>query len=94
MGYTPAVHRAVCNLADTLIQDYNIKSAYKVISPTCVAKLTNTYKPRRNSNPRSFVLTIGKPNYAVRRVIARLQCAGAKFPISATFDFSYKRHTR
>lgn len=85
---------AVLDLLCYLTKSSNIKSAYKAISPTCVVKLTNAKKPDRRIPQRSYILTIGKPNYAARKVIARCKRANEKFPIEAAWIFSYKRPTR
>ncbi len=56
-----------------------MRRATKFIGPNLVVKLTRQRKPNKRDRSETFVLTVGKPNYAEREFIKL--CGRAKEPL-------------
>jgi hypothetical protein len=85
-GEVPAL--VFAHLAAALIGDKLIRSATAYINPKLVVKLTAPvyeFRKGRRADDRgsseTFLLTVGKPNYAERKFIEKLQAAGEPFPV-------------
>ena len=55
--------------------------ATKFLSEDFVVKVTRIHKKGRWERSRSFVLTVGKPNYAERQFLRKCKKAGEPIPV-------------
>lgn len=70
-----------------------MRRATKFIGPNMVVKLTRQRKPGRGARGETFLLTVGRPNYAERRFVKLCRKAGESFPVRKVVlqDFPKKR---
>lgn len=57
------------------------RRATKYFGPSAVVKATRHGKARKGERSTSIVVTVGKPNFAERKFIARCRKAGEPFPV-------------
>lgn len=73
------------NILEQLVQNVvelkGCKRATKYVSQELVAKATLKGKRSKREKRVELAVTIGKPNYAERRMIKTLKKAGVKFPV-------------
>lgn len=69
------------SVVSALIVLYKERRATKFLGPNMVVKLTRQRKHDKRSRSQTFLLTIGKPNYAERKFIKSCKKAGEPFPI-------------
>lgn len=73
--------RYVANAVATLLQN-DARMATKFVSEKTIVRATRRlYRGRIEKNEISIALTIGSPNHAERRFIARCKEAGEPFPV-------------
>ena len=65
----------------TLLYFTNARKATKYVAPDYVIKASRLSKYDGRNKQESFVITIGRPNYAEREFIKLAKKAGVKFPI-------------
>jgi len=70
------VYRLLAVMADT-----SVRRATQYFAPNLTAKLTRQRRFGRRDRQSTFLLTIGRPNYAERKFIAACQKAGESFPV-------------
>lgn len=75
-----ASRSAVVNVVEAVVM-CGCRKAFVVLSEDMVVTATRRFKPRKNERTTSVVLTIGKPNYAVRGFIKACKKAGEPFPV-------------
>lgn len=71
VGYLFAIMRAT----------QSARSAVKYISPSLVVKLTRQRPYRVRAKNETFLLTVGKPNYAEREMVKLFRTAKEPFPV-------------
>ena len=71
----------VGQVVGTLLADSTLKKATKFITPQFTVKATRQHKYDGRAAQQTFLVTIGKPNYAERSFIKLAKMAGESFPI-------------
>ena len=71
----------VCGLLIKNLTENGARKATFYFSPKLVAKATRQRRPDRRTNQETFVVTLGRPNYAERKFIKTLKAAGEPFPV-------------
>jgi hypothetical protein len=75
----------ICNAAEAVVSSLIVMSdqrkATKFLGPNLVVKLTSQRKYSKRERQRTFLLTIGKPNYAERKFVKECKKAGEPFPV-------------
>lgn len=64
-----------------LQRDPSMRKATVYLEPNYVVKATRKEKARANSRSRTFLVTIGAPNFVERRFIKQLKAAKEPFPV-------------
>jgi hypothetical protein len=80
MGYLLDVENAVRDVVHELLIAGDRK-ATKYLSPKLTVKASRQFRPDARQKNETFVLTIGKPNFAERAFIKTAIKAGEPFPI-------------
>lgn len=57
------------------------RSATKYLTPKHTVKVTRQNRPDRRDRTETFLVTIGKPNYAARQFVKAAIAAGEPFPV-------------
>lgn len=72
----------IARVVNCLMQDDAVKRATFFGSPTFTVKATRTLPPRkREQKAESYLVTVGRPNFAERAFITSCRRAGEAFPI-------------
>lgn len=75
----------ICNAAEAVVSSLivmnDLRKAVKFIGPNLVVKLTSQRKYSKRERQRTFLLTIGKPNFAERKFVKECKKAGEPFPV-------------
>lgn len=61
--------------------DKRIRRITKYFSPKRTLKITRQRRPSGRERSETFIVSVGKPNYAERKFIAACQKAKRKFPL-------------
>jgi len=71
-------------VVSSLIVMHKLRRATKFLGPNLVVKLTRQrkYDGRDAKRGQTFLLTIGRPNYAERKFVKECKKAGEPFPIA------------
>jgi hypothetical protein len=75
-----ATRSSIARVVEAVLE-LQCRKAFIVLSPDMVVTAARRYKVRRNERSTTVVLTIGKPNYAVRQFIHACKRAGEPLPI-------------
>lgn len=87
---TPVIDVAVA----LMLVDKTIKRATKYYSPKRTMKVTRQRPPSGRERGETFLVSVGKPNFAERKFIADCQKAGEKFPVRKLLVTHYPRRKR
>lgn len=74
------IERALAKVV-TAVWANSVRSAVKYLAEDLVVKATAKGKPDGRYRSRSFVVTIGKPNYRERQFVKACRKAGEPFPV-------------
>ena len=73
--------------AISLVLDHSNKKATIFQDANTVATCTALHKPHRGQRSRSFMLTIGRPNFEGRKLVKRAMKNREKFPMFSMVVF-------
>ena len=74
--------RGIYNQLMAALADTGARKASKFISATEVVSISRRrYKRTGKFDAHTYILTIGRPNYAQRRLVAAFKRAGEPFPV-------------
>jgi hypothetical protein len=59
----------------------DVKKVTRFITPNVTVTATRLQRPDRRSRGESYVVTVGRPNYANREFIKECKAAGEPFPV-------------
>jgi hypothetical protein len=75
------IEKAITKVTAYVCNNPNVRSAVAYLSSTLTVKATAQQKYRHGARGRTFILTIGKPNYREREFIKRCKTAGESLPL-------------
>ena len=75
-----ATRSSIARVVEAVLE-LQCRKAFIVLSPDMVVTAARRHPPRRNARSTTVVLTVGKPNYAVRKFIRMCRAAGEPFPV-------------
>lgn len=67
-------------VVDTLLKS-DLKRVTKFVSPKLTIKATRLFKPNRVQTAETYIVSIGRPNFAERKFIKDAVKAGEPFPV-------------
>jgi hypothetical protein len=70
----------VANVIQALLNN-DVKKVTRFISPNVTVTATRLHRPDKRSRGESYVVTVGRPNYANREFIKECKAAGEPFPV-------------
>jgi hypothetical protein len=77
------IDNAVCQVVREMSSPGSVaKSIVKYVDPKTVVKITRKHKKDCREVSVTYLLTIGKPNYAERKFVKLCVKAGERFPVS------------
>lgn len=75
----------ICDAAEAVVSSLIVlgdqRKATKFLGPNLVVKLTRQRKADRRARFQTFLLTIGKPNFAERKFVKDCKKVGEPFPV-------------
>lgn len=77
-----AISHAAEAVVSSLIVMNNLRKATKFLGPNLVVKLTRQRKHSKRDSHRTFLLTIGKPNFEERKFVKECKKVGEAFPVA------------
>jgi hypothetical protein len=81
MGQSKRTTDAVRDCMMILFGMAYVRRATKYIDEDRVVKVTRQFPMKLNERQRTYIVTVGKPNYAERTFIKKCKAAGESFPV-------------
>lgn len=73
--------KAVSDTVFSVLSAHDVRQATFFWSPTEIIRVTRIWRTTRRAEQESFVLTIGRPNFAERLAVKALRKAKEPFPV-------------
>lgn len=75
-------------MIEILHSDYRMKTVTWYRSPTSTVRISKKHKHKKNAYNPSYIVTVGKPNYASKLKVKTYIKAGEPFPVKK-LEFKY-----